>query len=205
MKTNIIDIGSPESALPIVDAIVVGASAGGVQALLKIFSALKPGFRLPIITVLHVPDERRSQLAHVFQNRLPLPVKEADDKENIVPGTLYFAAPGYHLSIEQDRSFSFSREERVHYSRPSIDYLFASAADAYGSRLMGILLTGANQDGAAGLLQIQRQGGLTVVQDPNDARVATMPEAALALHQPDYLLSLQGIGRLLVELERITC
>ncbi|NWB46318.1 chemotaxis protein CheB [Pseudomonas gingeri] len=188
-----------------VEAVVVGASAGGVEALMTVFGALTARFSLPVVIVLHMPDGHRSQLAEVFGRRLALPVKEADDKENIVPGTLYFAAPGYHLSIEQDRSFSFSREERVHYSRPSIDYLFASAADAYGSRLMGILLTGANQDGAAGLVQIQRQGGLTVVQDPNDARVATMPEAALALHQPDYLLSLQGIGRLLVELERITC
>ena len=188
-----------------VEAVVVGASAGGVEALMTVFGALTARFSLPVVIVLHMPDGHRSQLAEVFGRRLALPVKEADDKENIVPGTLYFAAPGYHLSIEQDRSFSFSREERVHYSRPSIDYLFASAADAYGPRLMGILLTGANQDGAAGLVQIQRQGGLTVVQDPNDARVATMPEAALALHQPDYLLSLQGIGRLLVELERITC
>lgn len=188
-----------------VEAVVVGASAGGIEALMTVFGALTTRFSLPIVIVLHMPDGRRSQLAEVFGRRLALPVKEADDKESIVPGTLYFAAPGYHLSIEQDRSFSFSREEQVHYSRPSIDYLFASAADAYGSHLMGILLTGANQDGAAGLVQIQRQGGLTVVQDPNDARVATMPEAALALHQPDYLLSLQGIGRLLVELERITC
>jgi len=188
-----------------VEAVVVGASAGGVEALMTVFGALTTRFKLPVVIVLHMPDGHRSQLAEVFGRRLALPVKEADDKESIVPGTLYFAAPGYHLSIEQDRSFSFSREERVHYSRPSIDYLFASAADAYGSRLMGILLTGANQDGAAGLVQIQRQGGLTVVQDPSDARVATMPEAALALHQPDYLLSLQGIGRLLVELERITC
>ncbi|NWB98591.1 chemotaxis protein CheB [Pseudomonas gingeri] len=196
--------------LPIIDrqrveALVVGASAGGVEALMTVFGALTTRFSLPIVTVLHMSEGRRSQLAEVFGRRLALPVKEADDKESIVPGTLYFAAPGYHLSIEQDRSFSFSREERVHYSRPSIDYLFSSAADAYGSRLMGILLTGANQDGAEGLLQIQRQGGLTVVQDPQDARVATMPEAALALHQPDYLLSLQGISRLLVELERITC
>ncbi|WP_248802415.1 chemotaxis protein CheB [Pseudomonas sp. MWU13-2100] len=188
-----------------IEALVVGASAGGVEALMTVFGRLTASFRLPIVTVLHMPDGHRSQLAEVFGRRLALRVKEADDKESIVPGSLYFAAPGYHLSIEQDRSFSFSREERVHYSRPSIDYLFASAADAYGPRLMGILLTGANQDGAGGLAQIQRQGGLTVVQDPNDARVATMPQAALTLHQPDYLLSLQGIGRLLVELERITC
>jgi len=188
-----------------VEAVVVGASAGGVEALMNLFAELPAGFGLPIVTVLHMPEGRRSQLAEVFARRLALPVKEADDKESIVPGTLYFAAPGYHLSIEQDRSFSFSCEEREHYSRPSIDYLFESAADTYGARLVGVLLTGANQDGARGLAQIQREGGLTVVQDPREARVATMPEAALALLQPDYLLSLQGIGRLLVELERTPC
>ena len=112
-----------------VEAVVIGASAGGVEALLTIFADLKPGFRLPIIVVLHLPDERRSQLAEVFARRLSLPVREAQDKQQIVPGTLYFAAPGYHLSVEHDRSFSLSQEERVHYSRPAIDFLFESAAD----------------------------------------------------------------------------
>ncbi|KPB77384.1 chemotaxis protein CheB [Pseudomonas cannabina] len=191
--------------LPIVDAIVVGASAGGVEALLRIFSALRPGFSLPVLTVLHLPDDRRSQLAHVFQNRLQIPVKEADDKEDIVPGTLYFAPSSYHLSVESDRSLSLSQEDRVFYSRPSIDILFDSAADAYGSRLAGVLLTGANNDGARGLLQIRKHGGFTVIQDPLQAQASTMPEAALALHSPDYLLSLTDIGRLLVELERTAC
>ena len=202
MNTSLAD---PQLNLPVVDAIVVGASAGGVEALMKIFAAIGPGFRLPIITVLHLSDERRSQLAHVFQARLPIPVKEADDKEIIVPGTLYFAAPGYHLSVEMDLSLSFSQEERVFHSRPSVDILFASAADAYGDRLAGILLTGANNDGAQGLAQIKLNGGLTVVQDPAQAQSRTMPEAALALHAPDYLLSLHDIGQLLVDLERIAC
>ncbi|MCF5642822.1 chemotaxis protein CheB, partial [Pseudomonas syringae] len=181
------------------------ASAGGVEALLRIFSTLRPGFSLPILTVLHLPDDRRSQLANVFQNRLPIPVKEADDKEDIVPGTLYFAPAGYHLSVESDRSLSLSQEERVFYSRPSIDILFDSAADAYGSRLAGVLLTGANNDGARGLLQVRKYGGFTVIQDPLQAQASTMPEAALALQSPDYLLSLNDIGRLLVELERTAC
>ncbi|MFC3942892.1 chemotaxis protein CheB [Pseudomonas gingeri NCPPB 3146 = LMG 5327] len=188
-----------------VDAIAVGASAGGVEALLTVFGELPAGFGLPIIVVLHMPEQRRSQLAEVFSRRLRLPVKEADDKEPVSPGTLYFAAPGYHLSVERDRSFSFSREERVHHSRPSIDYLFESCADAYEARLMAVLLTGANHDGARGLALVKARGGLTVVQDPHEARVATMPEAALALHEPDYILPLRGIGRLLVELERIAC
>lgn len=107
--------------------------------------------------------------------------------------------------MEQDRSLSLSLEARLHYSRPAIDYLFESAADAYGPRLAAMLLTGANQDGARGLAQVKRRGGLTVVQDPQEAQVATMPDAALALHQPDYILPLRGISRLLVELERIAC
>jgi len=191
--------------LPRVEAVVVGASAGGVEALLTIFGDLPRGFELPIIFVLHLPDERRSQLAEVFAKRLALPVKEAEDKESVNPGTLYFAAPGYHLSVEQDRSLSLSLEARLHYSRPAIDYLFESAADAYGPALAAVLLTGANQDGAQGLAQVKQRGGLTVVQDPQEAQVATMPDAALALHQPDYILPLRGISRLLVELERIAC
>ncbi|AKA24205.1 chemotaxis protein CheB [Pseudomonas chlororaphis] len=193
------------AALPRVEAIVVGASAGGVEALLKIFTALPEGFGLPILVVLHLPDERRSQLAEVFAQRVALPVQEAGDKQTIERGTLYFAAPGYHLSVEQDRSLSLSQEDRVHHSRPAIDYLFDSAADAYGPGLAAVLLTGANQDGAQGLAQVKRRGGLSIVQDPAEAQVATMPEAALALHQPDYILPLHGISRLLVELERIAC
>jgi two-component system chemotaxis response regulator CheB len=193
------------SALQRVEAIVIGASAGGVEALLKIFTALPEGFSLPIMVVLHLPDDRRSQLAEVFGQRLSLPVKEARDKQSIDPGTVYFAAPGYHLSVEQDRSLSLSQEERVHYSRPAIDYLFDSAADVYGPRLAAVLLTGANQDGARGLAQVKRRGGLSIVQDPAEAQVATMPEAAIALLQPDYILPLHGISRLLVELERIAC
>jgi two-component system chemotaxis response regulator CheB len=205
MKTSFTDGRSGEQSLPVVSAIVVGASAGGVEALLSIFSGLRAGFRLPILTVLHVPDERRSQLAQVFQARLPIPVKEADDKESIAPGTLYFAAPGYHLSVESDFTLSMSQEEKVFHSRPSIDILFDSAAQAYGPHLAGVLLTGANSDGAMGLLQIRSCGGMTVIQDPNQAQARAMPEAALARQTPDFLLPLNDIGHLLVALERIAC
>ena len=188
-----------------VQAIVVGASAGGVEALLSIFAALAPGFSLPIIAVLHLPDERRSQLAEVFDRRLQMPVVEARDKEMIQPGTLYFAGPGYHLSVEHDRSLSLSQEDRVHHSRPAIDFLFESAADAYGPNLLAILLTGANQDGGRGLAQVKQLGGITVVQDPSEARVDVMPKAALALHTPDYILTLSRIGDLLASLESSPC
>ncbi|RON80557.1 chemotaxis protein CheB [Pseudomonas fluorescens] len=191
--------------LPRIEAIVVGASAGGVEALMNLLGPLRKGFVLPIIIVLHLPEERRSQLAEVFARRLALPVAEATDKQDIEAGTVYFATPGYHLSVEQDRSLSLSLEERVHHSRPSIDYLFESAADVYGTKLAAVLLTGANHDGARGLAQVKRHGGLTIVQDPEDAQVATMPLAALKIQPPDHVLPIHGIGRLLVELERIAC
>jgi two-component system chemotaxis response regulator CheB len=193
------------AGLPTIEAIVIGASAGGVEALLNILSPLREGFVLPIIVVLHLPDGRRSQLAEVFARRVSMPVLEAHDKTRVEAGTLYFAAPGYHLSVEQDRSFSLSLEARVHYSRPAIDFLFESAADAYGPALAAMLLTGANQDGARGLAQVKRRGGLTIVQDPDEAQVATMPLAALDMHQPDHILPIRGIGRLIVELERRAC
>ncbi|MHC8386614.1 chemotaxis protein CheB [Pseudomonas sp. MDT2-39-1] len=191
--------------LPSLEAIVIGASAGGVEALLGILSPLREGFALPIIVVLHLPDERRSHLAEVFDRRVAMRVQEARDKTQVEAGTLYFATPGYHLSVEHDRTFSLSLEDRVHYSRPAIDFLFESAADAYGKHLAAVLLTGANRDGASGLAQVKRRGGLTIVQDPGEAQVATMPRAALALHHPDHILPIRGIGRLLVELERIAC
>ncbi|MBV6288229.1 chemotaxis protein CheB [Pseudomonas aegrilactucae] len=188
-----------------VDAIVLGASAGGVSALLAVFAGLPADFAIPLLCVLHLPDDRHSQLAEVFSRRLQRPVQEARDKESIVQGMIYVAGPGYHLSVERDRSLSLSQEDRVHFSRPSIDFLFESAADVYGTGLAGVLLTGANEDGARGLAQIKQGGGITIVQDPHEAQVAVMPEAALALHRPDHILPLNGIGQLLAKLEPRAC
>ncbi len=188
-----------------VAAVVIGASAGGVSALLQVLGGLPEGFAIPVLCVLHLPDDRHSQLATVLQRRLHRPVHEARDKERIVDGVIYVAGPGYHLSIERDLTLSLSQEDPVHFSRPAIDFLFQSAADAYGAGLLGVLLTGANEDGAEGLLQIKSSGGRTVIQDPRDAQVAQMPEAALALQQPDHILSLSGIGHLLATLEPRAC
>lgn len=187
---------------PSVEAVVIGASAGGVHALLALLSGLPTNFFLPIIAVLHLPKERSSRLAEVFQQRLAMSVREAADKQAIAPSTLYFAGSGYHLSIEVDRTFSLSCEDPVNYSRPSIDVLMESAADAYGARLAGVLLTGANVDGAAGLARIKQRGGMTVVQDPQEAQVATMPEAAIRKMKPNLILTLDGIRQLLVELDQ---
>ncbi|MBV4504442.1 chemotaxis protein CheB [Pseudomonas sp. BW13M1] len=188
-----------------VSAIVIGASAGGVTALFSVLGALPADFAIPVLCLLHLPDDRHSQLAEVLQRRLRRPVREALDKARIEPGLIYVAGPGYHLSVERDFSFSLSQEAPVHFSRPAIDFLFESAADAYGPGLLGVLLTGANEDGARGLLRIRQSGGRTVVQDPRDAQVALMPEAALALHDPDHILSLGGIGQLLATLEPSAC
>lgn len=187
------------------EAIVIGASAGGVNALLGLLSALPDNFRLPIVAVLHLPDDRESRLAEIFQHRSAIAVREAADKAAIEPATIYFAGAGYHLSIENDRSFSLSGEEPVHFSRPSIDILMESAADVYGEALAGILLTGANYDGASGLAKIREKGGLTVVQDPDEAQVATMPEAAIKKLQPDLILRLDAIRNLIIQLDEISC
>lgn len=186
-------------------AVVIGASAGGVSALFSVLGALPQGFSLPVLCVLHVPEGRDSQLAEVLQRRLARPVLEAMDKARIENGVVYVAGPGYHLSVERDFSLSLSQEAPVHFSRPAIDFLFESAADAYGQSLLGVLLTGANEDGARGLLYIKQSGGRTIVQDPRDAQVALMPEAALALHSPDHILSLSGIGQLLATLDPSAC
>jgi two-component system chemotaxis response regulator CheB len=188
-----------------VRAVVIGASAGGVEALLNLLSGLPAGFRLPLIAVIHLPPDRDSRLAEIFQHRLPISVREACDKEPIAPSTLYFAGSGYHLLVETDHSFALSCEAPVHYSRPSIDVLMESAADAYGAELAGILLTGANYDGAAGLSSIRRRGGITVVQDPAEAQVPTMPEAAIRRLQPSFILPLSGIRNLLLELDQHSC
>ncbi|MGE8456532.1 MAG: chemotaxis protein CheB [Pseudomonas alloputida] len=188
-----------------VRAVVIGASAGGVAALFQVLGTLPSAFAIPVLCVLHLPDDRHSQLAGVLQRRLHRPVCEARDKERISGGQIYVAGPGYHLSVERDLTLSLSQEEPVHFSRPAIDFLFISAADAYGDSLLGVLLTGANEDGARGLAYIKNNGGRTIVQDPRDAQVALMPEAALALHQPDHILTLSGIGQLLATLEYSAC
>lgn len=196
---------APHARSEPIEAVAVGASAGGIEALLHLFAGLKEGWRLPILAVLHLGEGRDSLLAEVFGRRLAIPVREAVDKAPIAAGTLYFAPTGYHLLVEQDRTFALSCDPPVHYSRPAIDVLMESAADAYGPRLAGIVLTGANEDGAAGLAAVKRRGGFTVVQDPAEAAVPLMPSAAIARHQPDRVLKLRAIAALLANLELDPC
>ena len=174
-------------------AVVIGASAGAIQALSRILPALPPGYTLPVLVVVHIPPGRRNELEMLFAGKCQLPVHEAEDKEPIAPGTVYFAPPDYHMLVERGGTISLSTDEQVHFSRPAIDVLFESAADAYGPALTGIILTGANDDGAAGLAAIARAGGAVLVQDPASAYAPAMPEAAIQLCPTARVLSLDAI------------
>jgi two-component system chemotaxis response regulator CheB len=191
--------GAPQP-LPEVDAVVVGASAGGIDALLVLFGALPARRRQPIVVVLHLPEGHQSRLADLFGARVTGTVREASPGESLQPDAIYFAPPGYHLLVEQDRTFALSLDPPVLFSRPSIDVLFESAADAYGARLAGFILTGANADGAAGLAAVKAQGGFAAVQDPAEAAHVTMPEAALQAVAADAVLPLAGLRDLLARL-----
>jgi len=187
-----------------VDAVVIGGSAGSVDALIQLLPALPEGLKPPVFCILHLPQDRDSRLAELFDERLPVPVREAVDKEAIAAGTVYFAGSGYHLSVERDFTFSLSCEPPVHYARPAIDLLMESSAEAYGDGLLGILLTGANHDGADGMARIRACGGFTVVQDPMDAQVATMPLEAIRRCNPHLVLPLARIRALLPLLETLS-
>jgi two-component system chemotaxis response regulator CheB len=183
-----------------IQAIVMGGSAGALDVLNQILPALPASFLIPIALVLHVHPTKPSYLARVLETRCALAVKEAEDKEPITPGTLYVAPPNYHLLMERRGCFSLSVDDPVLFSRPAIDVLFESAADAFGPALAGVLLTGGSADGARGLAEIKRKGGLTVVQAPSTASVPTMPEAALRLTAIDHVLPPVEIGQLLARL-----
>lgn len=180
-----------------IQAIAIGASAGGVAALSVLLPALPVHLQAAVFIVLHLPREQPSLLASLFDAQCALPVREAIDKEPVQSGTVYFAAPDYHLLIDHGSEgawLALSRDELVNHSRPAIDVLFESAADVYGPHLLGILLTGANRDGAAGLQAVQQAGGLTMVQRPETAHSAVMPAAALRQMCPDHVLSLSEIA-----------
>jgi two-component system, chemotaxis family, protein-glutamate methylesterase/glutaminase len=180
-----------------VDAVALGASAGGIDALFSVLGGLPHTPATPLVAVLHLPPTHDSRLAEVFSARLALTAREAQAHAPVEPGLLYFAPPGYHLQVEPDRTFSLSCDDPVLFSRPSIDVLFESCADAYGPRLAGIVLTGANEDGAEGLACIKAAGGLTVVQDPDEAAHKAMPQAAIRRAQPHFVLPLAAIAGLL--------
>ncbi|WP_159886545.1 chemotaxis protein CheB [Paenibacillus puerhi] len=182
------------------EAVVIGVSAGGLKALGILLSALSPRFPLPLLIVQHMKEGSEGFLAGHLDSQASIRVKEADDKEYIYPGCAYLAPSGYHMLVEEDRSISLSVDPPVLHSRPSIDVLFESAAYVYEGNCIGIVLTGANGDGSQGLSRIKQSGGLTIVQNPQTAEYSTMPLAAIRAADPDYILDLEDIGRLLSEL-----
>jgi two-component system chemotaxis response regulator CheB len=183
-------------------AVVVGVSAGGVQALPSLVGMLEPDFALALVIVQHLHPLQDDYFIQRLGEVCRLPVKEAEEKEAVQAGVIYLAPVNYHLLIEADRTFSLCAGEKVNFSRPSIDVLFETAAEVYGTELIGVILTGASRDGAAGLRRIRENGGLTVVQDPRTAEYPLMPLAALAETRVDHVRSIEQIGRLLCELGR---
>lgn len=181
---------------------VVGGSWGGLDALGRVAAMLEPGCRLAIAVVLHrAADPPEGALVSYLQARCPIPVTEAEDKDAIEPGRLYLAPADYHLLVEPGR-LALSIDAPVHYSRPSIDVLFESAADAYADATAAVVLTGSNDDGCRGLRQVKRRGGVTLVQDPCTAVRREMPEAAIATGAVDQVLPLEQIAAALNELAR---
>lgn len=177
--------------------VVVGASWGGIEAATKVFSVLPANFPVPVVFVQHQRVSAENRLAQLLSSRTALRVLTPSHGEKLQPGTLYVAPPGYHALIEQTDVLALGMHWPVHYCRPAIDELFFSAGHIYGRGTLGVLLTGANEDGAEGLRYISRRGGITVVQDPGTAEAPVMPQAAIALGGAQYVVPLQDIGKFL--------
>jgi len=181
-------------------AVVVGSSAGGLNALKILLKNLNKDFKIPVIIVQHISPDSENYLIQILNDLKRLKVKEADEKEHPKPGYVYVAPPNYHLLVELDQSFSLTVDERVNYARPSIDVLFETAAEAFREHLIGIILTGANNDGSHGLKRIKELGGLAIVQDPDAAEADSMPKAAIQACSVDHVLSLEEIAAFLNKL-----
>jgi two-component system chemotaxis response regulator CheB len=197
------DIPAPIPAASLkegIAAIAIGGSAGSVEVLGTLLAALRADLPMPVFVVLHVPRGFPSLLPVIFRPRCVLDTVEAQDSEPILPATVYFAPPDYHLLVDSGPRIALSVDEPVHFSRPSIDVLFEAAADLYGPKLLGIILSGASQDGAAGLAAIGRAGGTTIVQQPDSASVAIMPLAALNRSPVDHVLPAAQIAQCLATL-----
>lgn len=174
---------------PPLRAVVLGGSAGSIEAIGAVLAALPPALEVPVLVVLHIAAGSRVDWASLFRNSAA-PVLEAEDKELASPGKVYFAPPDYHLLVDDDGRLSLSSDERVNHARPSIDVLFESAAWSFGGAVLGVVLSGANADGAAGLAAIRARGGECWVQAPETAAAATMPQAAIAAVEDARVLSL---------------
>jgi two-component system chemotaxis response regulator CheB len=181
--------------------VVVGTSWGGLAALARILEALPGDFPLPVAVVQHRGASMDDAFVDALRSHARIAVREVEDKDPVAPGIAHVAPPDYHLLVDEG-FFSLTVDEPVAFSRPSIDVLFESAADVYGERVVGVVLTGANEDGTRGLAAIKRAGGLAIVQDPRTAEISTMPSSALRAVDVDLVLPLDGIGDALTRLAR---
>lgn len=182
------------------EIIVIGTSLGGLSALKIVLINIPEELKVPIAIVQHRHPDSSKGLSDFLQQYTSLAVKEVEDKEEIVPGSIYLAPSDYHLLIEPNY-FALSTDEPVCYARPSIDVLFESAADVYGEKAIGVILTGANEDGSQGLKTLKARGGITIVQEPNTAVCAVMPQAAInAVKTVDWVLPLEKIPPMLLKL-----
>jgi two-component system chemotaxis response regulator CheB len=185
-------------------AVVMGLSAGGMEAMKVFIPALPASFPLPVAIAQHIGEDQDSFLAEYLDKIAPLAVKEAEDKEPLRANHIYLAPAGYHLLIERDGTFSLSVDPRVNYCCPSIDVLFESAADAFGESLIGVVLTGANGDGSQGLKIIKAHGGIAIAQNPLTADTPHMPRAALDATPVDHIVNLEEIAPLLMQLSALS-
>lgn len=181
-------------------AVVIGVSTGGVAALKLLLGALPTDFPVPVLVTTHITPDADDGLAVLLNTLSAIRVKEADEQETALPGTVYLAPANYHLLVERTGNLALSIDPPVNFARPSVDVLFDSAAEIYGPALIGVIMTGAGNDGSKGLLNIQERGGLTIVQDPADAEMDSMPKSALQLLNADYVVPLNEISGLLVRL-----
>lgn len=176
------------------EAFIIGGSAGSLEVLLKILPLINPAINFPIVIVIHRKHGADSLLPDLLSGRTSLRVKEVDEKEALVAGTIYIAPSDYHLLIEQDRTFSLDYSEKINYSRPAIDVTFQTAAEVYKEKLACLLLSGSNSDGVNGLKSVKHWGGMALIQDPKSAQVAYMPAQAQANVKIDKVLSVEDIA-----------
>ena len=180
--------------------IVIGASTGGIEALRVVLSGLPRQIKGVVSVCQHIDRSARLDYKMIFSDVLHYGLVEVEDKQCLSTGNIFFAPPGYHLYVESAGYFSLSLDSAVNWSRPSIDVLFESAAKAFRDRVIGVILTGANADGAQGIREIKRLGGVTIAQNPESALAKTMPKLAIETGCVDHVLELQDIAKTLMRL-----
>lgn len=180
--------------------VLIGGSTGSIEVLLEFLPTLKAPLSFAIIIVLHRKNTADSTLSDLLAHKTSLPLKEVDDKDIIMAGNIFLAPADYHVLIEQNHTFSLDDSEKINHSRPSIDVTFESAAEVYGSSLVGVLLSGANADGKDGLIAIKKAGGIAVVQQPETAQAAFMPQQAILHVSVDYIVTIPELIRLIHQL-----